>query len=79
LKVAGGGVAYAAIAFEHPTKINKGASALLGAGSLWTVYAVFGGDHALIGNQLNESVTTHSPDRILPDRSHDDCRGDRRS
>ena len=50
--------AYAAIALEHPIKINKGASALLGAGLLWTVYAVFGGDHALIGNQLNESVAS---------------------
>jgi Na+/H+ antiporter NhaD/arsenite permease-like protein len=51
-------VAYAAIALEHPIRINKGASALLGAGLLWTVYAVFGGDHALIGKQLNESVAS---------------------
>ena len=51
-------VAYAAIALEHPIKVNKGASALLGAGLLWTVYAVFGGDHALIGKQLNESVAS---------------------
>ena len=51
-------VAYTAIALEHPLKINKGASALLGAGLLWTVYAVFGGDHALIGKQLNESVAS---------------------
>jgi Na+/H+ antiporter NhaD/arsenite permease-like protein len=51
-------VAYAAIALEHPLKINKGATALLGAGLLWTVYAVFGGDHALIGKQLNESVAS---------------------
>ena len=51
-------VAYAAIALEHPIKINKSASALVGAGVLWTVYAAFGGDHALIGNQLDESVTT---------------------
>ena len=51
-------VAYAAIALEHPIKINKGASALLGAGLLWTVYAVYGGDHVLIGNQLNESVAS---------------------
>ena len=51
-------VAYAAIALEHPIKINKGASALLGAGLLWTVYAVFGGDHPLIGSQLNESVAS---------------------
>ena len=51
-------VAYAAIALEHPIKVNKGASALLGAGLLWTVYAVFGGDHALIGKQLNELVAS---------------------
>ena len=51
-------VAYAAIALEHPIKINKSASALVGAGVLWTVYAAFGGDHALIGNQLDESVTS---------------------
>jgi hypothetical protein len=37
---------YAAIALEHPIQINKGAPALLGAGLLWTVYAVFGGDPA---------------------------------
>ena len=51
-------VTYAAIALEHPLKINKSASALLGAGVLWTVYSAFGGDHELIGNQLDESVTT---------------------
>lgn len=50
-------VAYAAIALEHPIKINKGASALLGAGLLWTVYATVSGDHAGVGEQLNESVT----------------------
>ena len=51
-------IAYAAIALEHPLKINKSASALVGAGLLWTVYALVGGDHTVIGNQLNESVTT---------------------
>jgi Na+/H+ antiporter NhaD/arsenite permease-like protein len=51
-------LAYAAIALEHPIKINKAASALVGAGVLWTVYAVCGGDHALIGNQLNDSVAS---------------------
>ena len=51
-------VAYAAIALEHPLKINKSASALVGAGVLWTLYAALGGDHELIGNQLDESVTT---------------------
>ena len=51
-------VAYAAIALEHPIKINKGASALLGAGLLWTVYAMLAGDHALVEPQLRESVGT---------------------
>jgi Na+/H+ antiporter NhaD/arsenite permease-like protein len=49
-------LAYVAIALEHPLKINKSASALVGAGMLWTVYAVFGGDQAMIGNQLNDSL-----------------------
>jgi Na+/H+ antiporter NhaD/arsenite permease-like protein len=49
-------VAYAAIALEHPLGINKSASALLGAGLLWTVYALATGDHAVVGNQLNESL-----------------------
>ena len=52
-------VAYAAIALEHPIKINKGASALLGAGLLWTVYAMFSGDHALVEPQLRELGRYH--------------------
>lgn len=51
-------VAYVAIALEHPIKINKGASALLGAGLLWTVYALATGNDALVGPQLRESVGT---------------------
>jgi Na+/H+ antiporter NhaD/arsenite permease-like protein len=51
-------IAYAAIALEHPIKINKSASALVGAGLLWTVYAALSGDHALIDRQLNESVAS---------------------
>ncbi|MEN3365254.1 MAG: hypothetical protein V7606_2528 [Burkholderiales bacterium] len=51
-------IAYAAIALEHPIKINKSASALIGAGLLWTVYAVLSGDHALIERQLNDSVSS---------------------
>ena len=51
-------VAYAAIALEHPIKINKSASALLGAGLLWTVYALFSADHGLVGEQLNESLAS---------------------
>jgi Na+/H+ antiporter NhaD/arsenite permease-like protein len=49
-------VAYAAIALEHPIKVNKTASALIAAGSLWTVYAVMGGDHHLVGGNLTESL-----------------------
>jgi Na+/H+ antiporter NhaD/arsenite permease-like protein len=51
-------IAYVAIALEHPIRINKSASALVGAGLLWTVYALFGGDHTVIGSQLNESVAS---------------------
>jgi Na+/H+ antiporter NhaD/arsenite permease-like protein len=51
-------VAYAAIALEHPIRVNKSASALVGAGLLWTVYAALSGDHALIDRQLNESVAS---------------------
>jgi len=49
-------VAYAAIALEHPLKINKSASALVGAGVLWTIYALLSGDQHLVGEQLGESL-----------------------
>ena len=45
-----------AIALEHPLKVNKSASALIGAGLLWTVYALLGGDHHLVSENLKESV-----------------------
>jgi Na+/H+ antiporter NhaD/arsenite permease-like protein len=51
-------IAYAAIAFEHPIGINKSASALVGAGLLWTVYATLGGNHTQVEQQLNESVSS---------------------
>lgn len=51
-------VAYAAIALEHPIKINKSASALLGAGFLWTVYAVASSDHTLVNQELSESLAS---------------------
>ena len=50
--------AYAAIALEHPLRINKTASALLGAGLLWTVYSFSNGDHLAVGHQLSESVAS---------------------
>jgi len=49
-------VAYAAIALEHPLKINKSASALLGAGLLWTIYALSLGDPHTVSEQLGESL-----------------------
>lgn len=49
-------IAYAAIALEHPIKINKSASALIGAGLLWTIYALGAGDAHQISHELGESV-----------------------
>src|SRR4051812_31164023 len=51
-------IAYAAIALEHPIKVNKSASALIGAGLLWTVYATVSGNQTLLEQQLNESVAS---------------------
>jgi Na+/H+ antiporter NhaD/arsenite permease-like protein len=50
-------LAYAAIAFEHPLKVNKSASALIGAGLLWSIYAVSsGGDGQAVSSELGESL-----------------------
>ena len=49
-------LAYAAIALEHPLKVNKSASALIGAGLLWTIYALASGDSHKVGEDLNESL-----------------------
>lgn len=48
--------AYAAIALEHPIRINKSASALVGAGLLWTIYALSTGDHHQVSEELGESL-----------------------
>jgi Na+/H+ antiporter NhaD/arsenite permease-like protein len=50
-------LAYAAIALEHPLHINKSASALIGAGMLWTVYGVTLDNPAVLNHQLGESLT----------------------
>lgn len=47
-------LAYAAIAFEHPLKVNKSVPALIGAGLLWTLYAVYTGH---VTEQLNETLS----------------------
>ncbi len=48
-------IAYAAIAFEHPLKINKSVPALIGAGLLWTIYALYTGH---VSEQLNETLAS---------------------
>ena len=45
-------VGYLAIAFEHPLKINKAASALLTGVICWSVYALWGGDKELVSENL---------------------------
>ncbi len=49
-------LAYSAIALEHPLKVNKSASALIGAGLLWTIYGTATGDHHLVNHQLGETL-----------------------
>ena len=50
-------LAYAAIALEHPLKVNKSASALVAAGLLWTIYAL-GGDFHVVAENMHESVAS---------------------
>lgn len=47
--------AYVAIAFEHPIRINKTASALVGAGLLWSIYALASGNPH-VGEHLSETL-----------------------
>jgi Na+/H+ antiporter NhaD/arsenite permease-like protein len=49
-------LAYASIALEHPLKVNKSASALIGSGLLWTIYAMMSGDAHQVTENLHESV-----------------------
>lgn len=47
---------YVAIAFEHGIRINKSASALIGAGLLWTVYALNIQDPHAVSEELGASL-----------------------
>lgn len=47
---------YAAIAFEHPLQINKSATALIGAGLLWTVYAIAGPEAKVVDAAISDSL-----------------------
>jgi len=51
-------ITYASITLEHSLKINKSATALFGAGLLWTIYALATSDHSLVGHQLSESIAS---------------------
>ncbi len=51
-------ITYLAITLEHPIKVNKSATALLGAGLLWTVYAVATNDHVMVKHQLSETIAS---------------------
>src|ERR1041385_7514655 len=45
-------IGYAAIALEHPLKINKAASALLTGVLCWTAYVLFGSNRDLVAEEL---------------------------
>lgn len=47
---------YAVIAFEHPLQINKSATALIGAGLLWTVYALAGPEAKVVDAAISDSL-----------------------
>jgi len=49
-------IAYMAIALEHTFKVNKSASALIGAGLLWIIYALSSPDIQIVNAELGESL-----------------------
>jgi len=49
-------LAYTAIALEHPLKVNKSATALLGAGLMWTLYALNQDNPQTLNAELGESL-----------------------
>lgn len=49
-------LAYMAIALEGPLRINKSAAALVGAGLLWTIYAIARHDPQSVSENLNQSL-----------------------
>lgn len=49
-------IGYVVIAFEHPFKINKSATALLTGVLCWAVYILMGSDSHLINEQLTDHI-----------------------
>ena len=70
-------IGYLAIAFEHPIKLNKAASALITGVLCWTIYMVQSGDV----HQVTESLLHHLGDiagiLFFSIGCHDNCRIDR--
>jgi NhaD family Na+/H+ antiporter len=50
--------AYMAIAFEHPLKLNKTSSALMGGVLCWTIYALLGNDAHIVNENLSEHLSS---------------------
>ena len=50
-------VGYLAIAFEHPLRINKAASALLTGVICWSIYALFGSDKELVSENMSHHLS----------------------
>src|SRR5687767_14852335 len=50
-------VGYLAIAFEHPLRINKAASALLTGVICWSVYALSGSNNELVAENLSHHLS----------------------
>ncbi len=50
-------VGYLAIAFEHPLRINKAASALLTGVICWSIYALSGSDKELVSENLSHHLS----------------------
>lgn len=49
-------LAYAAIALEHPLRVNKTATALIASGVLWTLFALGAGSEHGVSDALGESL-----------------------
>jgi Na+/H+ antiporter NhaD/arsenite permease-like protein len=50
-------VGYLAIAFEHPIKINKAASALLTGVICWSIFALLGNDREFVSEELGHHLS----------------------
>ena len=68
---------YAAIAMEHPIRINKAASALVTAALCWSIYALFSGDAHAVSGTSHRAPRRSIGNIVFPDGRHDD-RGDHR-